>query len=250
MKYTNGLPDYYEMLHVSANASSSEIKKAFRHRAKEIHPDTGNSSAKTLSAMRNLIIAYETLINKNLRQEYDIHHRMACPSGEFNYRQFLQSRYSDPNSAAKLIFFDLLHEHEKEALDLYDTLVREKGFSLSSHLDREDFMDCTFLLAEKYEEEGKFMASFRLLKTLIVYELERPYFRHFFQEILDRMRTLLLRKMNIPIQQHIDCLQQIIRLPIRGREKTLYRKKVSELYLQYNTIKEAGEIWANFEKQV
>lgn len=64
------------------------------------------------------------------------------------------------------------------------------------------------------------------------------------------MRTLLLRKMNIPIQQHIDCLQQIIRLPIRGREKTLYRKKVSELYLQYNTIKEAGEIWANFEKQV
>lgn len=241
MNYTKVLPNYYKILQVPKNASRAEIKRAFRDRAKKIHPDTGNKSPRTLSAMRELLTAYETLIHDDLRQEYDL--RMRSPRKEFDYREFLLARYEDPESLGKLIFFDLLHDHEKEALDLYDTLVKEKGFNLSDHLDREDFMDCTFLLAERYEKEGDVSATFNLLKTLVSYELEHPYFRHFFQEILDKLRNLLTRKKGLPLAQHIDYLLQIIRMPIREREKSVYMKKAAELYvLYYNSKKDEPRI--------
>ena len=239
MMYSNGLPDYYKMLHIRSTASAAEIKKAFRRRAKEIHPDIGNNSLEALVAMRDLLAAYEILIHDDLRRKYDIRHRIAYPKETFDYREFLQSRYNDPDSTGKLIFFDLLHDHEKEALDLYDMLVIQKGFDLSKHLDREDFMDCAFLLAEKYEEEGKWTAAFTLFRTLIGYELEHSYFRHFFREVLDRTRRLLLHKMlgAVPTNQYINYLQQIINMPIQEQEKTMYMKKVSELHLRYNNAK-------------
>lgn len=234
MKYVNGLPDYYQILRISPDAGSDDIKKAFRRRAKEIHPDTTDDSPKTLAAMRELLTAYETLINSELREEYDIRHRQAFPEGGFNYRDFLVSRLSDPDSAGKLIFFDLLHAHEREAMDLYDKLVREKDFDLSQHLDREDFMDCAFLIAEEYEEDQNYEAAFNLFLTLIRFELERPYFKHFFQELLDRMRSLLTSRMNknVTIERHIDFLLQIAQLPLDFRERGIYMKKLAELYLQ------------------
>ena len=245
MNYTKNLPDYYKILQVPKNAKSAEIKRAFRDRAKKIHPDTGNRSPQTLAAMRELLTAYETLIHDNLRWEYD--HRLTLPDKEFNYREFLLSRYADPESSGKLIFFDLLHDYEKEALDLYDTLVREKGFNLSEHLDREDFMDCTFLLAERYEAENNFSATFNLLKTLVSYELERPYFRHFFQEILDKLRNLLIHEKHLPIAEHIEYLLQIIRMPIREREKSVYIKKASELYMQYYNLQKTEHFSKNVQ---
>ncbi len=241
MKYSKGLPDYYEILQISPEASRDAIKRAFRLRAKEIHPDTNADDSKTLGAMRELLSAYETLINDELRDEYDVQYRRAFPEGGFDYRDFLQSRLSDPDSAGKLIFFDLLHAHEREALDLYDTLVREKGFDLSQHLDREDFMDCAFLIAEEYQDSGKFPGAFNLFKTLIEFELERPYFKHFFQEVLDRMRILLTQKMTnrVTLAQQVDFVLQIAQLPLPVKERAVYMKKLSELYLEAGDSKKA-----------
>ena len=56
-------------------------------------------------------------------------------------------------------------------------------------------MDCAFLLAEEYERHGNYIRAFELLKNIVVCELENPYFRHFFREVVDRLRLLTCFRM-------------------------------------------------------
>lgn len=62
------MSNYYEVLGVDKSASADEIKKAFRKKAIEHHPDKGGDEAK----FRELSEAYETLSDDNKRKEYDM----------------------------------------------------------------------------------------------------------------------------------------------------------------------------------
>lgn len=62
---------YYALLGVSSNASASDIKTAFRQRAKQLHPDH-NNSPNAAREFQRLNEAYEILINPETRAAYDI----------------------------------------------------------------------------------------------------------------------------------------------------------------------------------
>ena len=62
--------DLYEILGVSKDASDSEIKKAFRRRARELHPDV-NKAADAEDPVKELIEAYDVLSDPNKRAQYD-----------------------------------------------------------------------------------------------------------------------------------------------------------------------------------
>ena len=135
--------NYYELLSVSPNASRQEIKKAFRERAKLLHPDIAGEEAS--EKMRKLLAAYQILSDPNRRFKYDrAYNRFAGKyrgKQGFDYRSFLMERKDDPESQAKLIFFELLHLEEDSALAVW----QEQGalrFPMEKYLDREDWMDC------------------------------------------------------------------------------------------------------------
>ncbi|KAG4981586.1 Chaperone protein dnaJ GFA2, mitochondrial [Glycine max] len=63
--------DYYDILGVSKNASSSEIKKAYYGLAKKLHPDTNKDDPEAEKKFQEVSIAYEVLKDEERRQQYD-----------------------------------------------------------------------------------------------------------------------------------------------------------------------------------
>src|SRR5210317_484771 len=61
------MADYYDKLGISRNASASEIKQAYRRKAKDLHPDKGGDP-KTFQEINE---AYDTLKDPNKKQMYD-----------------------------------------------------------------------------------------------------------------------------------------------------------------------------------
>ena len=62
--------NYYEVLGVAKEATATDIKKAYRTKAMELHPDR-NQNKDTTAEFQMLQEAYEVLSNEKLRQQYD-----------------------------------------------------------------------------------------------------------------------------------------------------------------------------------
>ncbi|MFW6313202.1 MAG: J domain-containing protein [Spirochaetota bacterium] len=154
------------------------------------------------------------------------------PEVRFDYREFLKSRPEDDEFQAKLVFFDLLHHNEGQALELYNRLREREDFDLCEHLDREDYMDCAFLLAEEYERRESYEAAFELLHSVIDFELDHAYFRHFFVEVTEKLRTLVCFKMPtaMPAERVLECIDEVLLLDIGRKELAFFLKKGAEIY--------------------
>jgi DnaJ homolog subfamily C member 3 len=72
-----GMKDYYKILEVSRTATQKEIKKAYRKKAQEWHPDkySGDLTKEDVEKkMADINAAYEVLRNEETRERYDQGH--------------------------------------------------------------------------------------------------------------------------------------------------------------------------------
>lgn len=65
------MKDYYDVLGVSRDATSEEIKKAFRRLARESHPDSNPGDASAEARFREVAEAYEVLSDPQKRARYN-----------------------------------------------------------------------------------------------------------------------------------------------------------------------------------
>jgi molecular chaperone DnaJ len=75
--------DYYEVLGVSREASETEIKKAFRRLARELHPDV-NQEPDAEDRFKEAAEAYEVLSDAERRRTYDAYGHEGLRSGGYD----------------------------------------------------------------------------------------------------------------------------------------------------------------------
>jgi molecular chaperone DnaJ len=78
--------DYYEMLGVGRDASETEIKKAFRGLARELHPDVNGHDPEAEEKFKAAAEAYEVLSDAERRRTYDAYGHEGLRSGGFDPR--------------------------------------------------------------------------------------------------------------------------------------------------------------------
>ncbi|MDR3324449.1 MAG: J domain-containing protein [Spirochaetaceae bacterium] len=234
------MENHYEILGIREDASGAEIKRAFREKAKRLHPDIARTA--DAGAMRRLLVAYETLSNRDRRFEYDRIFQYAKQHDSWDYRTYLKERSDDPEYQAKRIFFELLHFEEDSAIKVW----QESGgidFPLWKFLDREDWMDCAFLLAEELARQGFAHEAFLILVSLLREEQEKPYFRHFTLDVellLKEVVRLKLRR-TVDDETWMDCLRAMLRLGFDAKTEAFYLKSLAEALFKTGDKESARE---------
>ena len=236
------MTNYYDILDVSRGASTREIKRAFRERAKQLHPDIAGDTG--TGEMRKLLAAYEILSDRSRRFEYDKAYNRFVGKDRFDYRSFLRERRDDPASQAKLIFFELLHLEEDAAVSIW----REQGgldFLMEKYMDREDWMDCSFILAEELVKRNNIYEAFVLLVKIVREERRLPYFRHFMEEVENFLKEIvrLRLRQGVDTETYAECLEALLDLGFSPQYEARILRSLAEVFIQMGEMKSAEKVF-------
>ena len=171
--------NYYEVLGVSSSASEEDIRRTYRQKVLEAHPDKNPERREWAEGrIRELIVAYEILSDEATRRALDSFLR-ASGSSRANGEPLFFHRET-PGCGAKIL----------------DEMEEEYGRDfLYDYLAHEDYLDCLFLLAEHHIREKSFLSAAERLRAFYHQECQARHPRHYLDQVIDLLRDLYLKKL-------------------------------------------------------
>jgi tetratricopeptide (TPR) repeat protein len=246
--------DYYGVLGISSDAAPRDIKSAFRKKAKHLHPDLSGTPDRIKArveeapgdSMRLLLEAYSVLSDPRKRREYDrgrLRIVNSAPGAEFDYRVWLKERLDEPEYVAKLIFYDLLHGLEDEALQLYDRNRSRDDGRLERYFERPEAMDAEFCIAEEYARRGRYVDAYQVMVKLIRMEQKLPGFGYFYEVVLGRFRKLVLDELSRVLEPDafLELLIEACSLRSSAETDAQFLRRVADLHLKRGQYQEAAD---------
>jgi len=87
--------DYYDVLGVTKDANADEIKKAYRKKAMELHPDRNPDDPTAETKFKEAAEAFDVLKDDNKRARYDRYGHSGLHSGGYNEPDFQNVSFED-----------------------------------------------------------------------------------------------------------------------------------------------------------
>jgi hypothetical protein len=137
----------------------------------------------------------------------------------------------DPESRAKLIFFELPQLEEEQA----NAVWQKSGgldFHLKKHMDREDWMDCQYILGEELDKRGISFEAFKLIAEILAEERRRPYFKLFTIEIENYLKNLVKLRLKSQVDEEtwIDCMTTMVELGFSAQDEKRFRHSIADTW--------------------
>jgi len=243
--------DYYTILGIDTSASDKDIKKAFWGLAKKYHPDKNPGDEKSAEEkFKEIISAYEILIDKNKRRIYDRTLIAKRASAKARHRGEPSERAkNDERYLCRLILLELLKRNKQNALRIYESLVSKiPNFRLDLYMSDADTRDCEFLLAEAYHQMGNLSKAESLYIKLLERERRRAYFHHFAQEIKFLLKSVYIQYItkSSNSEEVLKGMEKILAMKLPTYELAWIYKKAAETYYRLNDFNNAAEslAWA------
>ena len=250
------MKDFYKILGVRPNATLAEIKRAYREKAKLLHPDlSGDPTLR--DAFSEVAQAYRVLSDARQRSIFDESFfikikRSYKNADSFNYYDWLKAR-EDEESRAKLIFYTLMHQKEDEAVAEFKRMqMNHADFSLKKWFTREDFMDYGYILAEELVIRGEYYDAMILLEQIIQMEYSFQYFYIFFPEVIDFTLNILKHNIDGVISDELalDVYERALDLNLGTRNDAFFLRKMSEEYRRLGDLSTSEICLAEAEKRM
>ena len=211
--------DYYALLEVEVESTRDDVRRAFRGKLLEVHPDKA-TEPRDGHLLGQVMRAWEILGDEDLREAYDriwrLHHRGEGLDLESRLPHVTES--DRPQNRARSVLFLLLENRGGEALERLRGLGETAPLFLREHLDSDEFIDAAFLIAELFEARKAWFEAIEWLDHLIRAERGRRRHRPCYAQALDRTRKLLIRRTAQELEPRV-ALEYLRRAELLGLDR-------------------------------
>jgi tetratricopeptide (TPR) repeat protein len=231
-----------------------EIRASFKRLVLASHPDKNPGRRRwSETRMRELIEAFDVLGDAQRRAAFDRRRALLGTQAEkadkaqpfFYYKK-------DPESRALLVLHQFLNGRPVPALKVLMDMEEQHGSDfLFTNLDRADYLDCLFLIAEHYLAKRRYLKAAERLQAFYYHEKRATFPRHYLGEVVRLLKDLYLRK--IPRSGDDSAallgLREAVGLGLTSAEEALRLAKIAELHLTAGNREEALRVLDSAQRQ-